>query len=201
MDAEVRQETVLTAPLLLQPVLHREAWILSSNLAPIFGPWPPRLDKTWPHSTLDCVASGQTIATAGPAREWRAIIPALSDAVLFNPGMGLYLAGGSGLGYQPEPDARVLSLCDIVYFRPTWNDLEADGPGAGFDAYFDPIFDFWVWQRGKRVAFRVMSQSTHYRGNYTTPKWAFDCGVPSVPHRGLRGQAGPLRRHRTHRLR
>jgi hypothetical protein len=61
-------------------------------------------------------------------------------------------------------------------------------PGAGFDTYFEPIFDFWVRQRGKRVAFRVMSESTHYRGKYATPNWIFDQGVPSVLHRGLRGQ-------------
>jgi len=80
----------------------------------------------------------------------RVIEPALSDKVLFNPGMGLYLAGGSRLRYQPPADAWALSLCDIVYFRPDWNDLEAEGPGAGFDAYFGPIFDFWVEQRGKQ---------------------------------------------------
>jgi len=91
----------------------------------------------------------------------RTIEPEMSEELLFNPGMRLYLAGGSGLRYQPAADAWALSLCDIVYFRPDWNDLEADGPGAGFDTYFDPIFDFWVKQRGKRVAFRVMSESMH----------------------------------------
>lgn len=127
-------------------------------------------------------------AAPQPGIEFLEITPTLSEAVLFNPGMGLYLAGGSGLGYKPEPDAWVLSLCDVVYFRPTWNDLEAEGPGIGFDTYFEPIFDFWVRQRGKRVAFRVMSESTHYRGTYATPKWVFDQGVPSVLHRGLRAQ-------------
>ncbi|MBN2313908.1 MAG: DUF4832 domain-containing protein [Sedimentisphaerales bacterium] len=130
----------------------------------------------------------QLSTASGSGIEWRQVTPALSDAVLFNPSMGLYMAGGSGLGYKPEPDAWVLSLCDIVYFRPTWNDLEEVGPGTGLDAYFEPIFDFWVRQRGKRVAFRVMSESTHYRGKYATPKWVFDQGVPSVLHRGLRGQ-------------
>ena len=130
-----------------------------------------------------CAAS---VVADGEAIEWRPITPKLSDDVLFNPGMGLYLAGGSGLGYKPEADAWVLSLCDIVYFRPTWNDLEADGPGADFEAYFEPIFDFWVRRRGKRVAFRVMSESTHYPGKYATPKWVFDQGVPSVLHRNLR---------------
>lgn len=120
--------------------------------------------------------------------QMRVIEPAISDDVLFNPGMGLYLAGGSRLRYQPPADAWALSLCDIVYFRPDWNDLEADGPGAGFDAYFGPIFDFWVEQRGKRVAFRVMSESMHSASKYVTPAWVFEQGVPGVVHRGLRAQ-------------
>jgi hypothetical protein len=134
------------------------------------------------------VWASQALAASPSGIEWRQVTPALSEAVLFNPGMGLYMAGGSRLSYKPEPDAWILSVCDIIYFRPTWNDLEADGPGVGFDAYFQPIFDFWVRQHGKRVAFRVMSESTHYRGKYATPKWIFDQGVSSVLHRGLRGQ-------------
>ena len=137
---------------------------------------------------LIVVSVARVPAASPPGIEFRQITPTLSEAALFNPGMGLYLAGGGGLGYKPKPDAWVLSLCDIVYFRPTWNDLEAEGPGAGFDAYFEPIFDFWVRQQGKRVAFRVMSESTHYRGKYATPKWVFDRGVPSVLHRSLRAQ-------------
>ena len=37
------------------------------------------------------------LAAEPPGLEMRVIEPALSDDVLFNPGMGLYLAGGSGL--------------------------------------------------------------------------------------------------------
>ncbi len=135
---------------------------------------------------LPVILCAPTATVASQAIEMRSVTPVLSYDVLFNPGMGLYMAGGSGLSYKPQADAWVLSLCDIVYFRPTWNDLEADGPAAGFDAYFEPIFDFWVRQRGKRVAFRVMSESTHYRGKYATPKWVFDRGVPTVLHRNLR---------------
>ena len=104
----------------------------------------------------------------------------MSQDILFNPGMGLYLAGGGGLSYQPADDAWPLSLCDIVYFRPGWCDLEADGPGTGLAAYFEPIFDFWVKQRGKRVAFRVMSESMHSSSKYVTPQWAFAQGAPGV---------------------
>jgi hypothetical protein len=120
--------------------------------------------------------------------EMRVVEPALANDVLFNPGMGLYLAGGSGLRYQPSTDAWALSLCDIVYFRPDWNDLEADGPGTGFDAYFGPIFDFWCNRHGKRVAFRVMSESMHSPSKYVTPEWVFEQGVPGVVHRGLRAK-------------
>jgi hypothetical protein len=126
----------------------------------------------------------------------REITPQPTDALLFNPGMGLYLAGGGGLGYQPPADAWALTLCDIVYFRPDWNTLEENGPGpgSGFDAYFGPLFDFWVKERGKRVAFRVMSESMHSRSKYATPKWVFDQGAPSVLHRGLYAeeQADPV---------
>ncbi|TWU31182.1 hypothetical protein [Novipirellula artificiosorum] len=102
--------------------------------------------------------------------------------------MGLYLAGGGGLDYQPSVETWPLSVADIVYFRPTWNKLEEDGHGKGFEAYFEPIFDFWVRRRGKRVAFRVMSASTHARSAYATPKWVFDKGAASVEHLNLYGQ-------------
>jgi hypothetical protein len=72
---------------------------------------------------LIIVFASPALAASAPRLEWRQVTPSLSDAVLFNPGMGLYMAGGSGLGYKPEPDAWLLSVCDIVYFRPTWNDL------------------------------------------------------------------------------
>ena len=75
---------------------------------------------------------------------------------------------------------------DIIYFRPVWADLEEAGPGSGFDAYFQPIFNFWVKKLGKRVAFRVMSESVHSSREYATPKWVFDQGVPAVQHVGLR---------------
>ncbi len=127
-------------------------------------------------------------AAQPPGVEMKVIHPPLSNEVLFNPGMGLYLACGSRLAYRPEADAWVLSLCDIAYFRPDWNQLEAEGPGSGLDAYFGPIFDFWVEQRGKRVAFRVMSESMHSPSKYVTPAWVFEQGVPGVVHRGLRGQ-------------
>lgn len=117
--------------------------------------------------------------------EQREIRPQTTDAILFNPGMGLYLPGGGRLSHRPPPDAWVLGIADIVYFRPGWCDLEAEGPDSGIADYFDPIFEFWVKERGKRVAFRVMSESTHSRSKHVTPEWVFRKGVPHVTHRGL----------------
>ncbi len=104
-------------------------------------------------------AAAQTGAM--PPLSMRTIEPPPSDAVLFNPGMGLYLAGGSGLSYQPSADAWVFQMADIIYFRPVWSDLESTEPGSDFESYFEPIFTFWVEKMGKRVAFRVMSESMH----------------------------------------
>ena len=103
----------------------------------------------------------------------RTVRPQESDDVLFNPGMGLYLAGGGGLQYQPPADAWVFQIADIVYFRPVWGDLEEEGPGSGYEDYFQPIFDFWVRKLGKRVAFRVMCESMHSSREYATPQWVF----------------------------
>ncbi len=118
----------------------------------------------------------------------RTVRPQESDDVLFNPGMGLYLAGGGGLQYQPPADAWVFQIADIVYFRPVWGDLEEEGPGSGYEDYFQPIFDFWVRKLGKRVAFRVMCESMHSSREYATPQWVFEQGVPGVSHTGLRGR-------------
>ncbi|NOX54665.1 MAG: DUF4832 domain-containing protein [Planctomycetes bacterium] len=115
----------------------------------------------------------------------RVLRPKPSNAVLFNPGMGLYLPAGERLRVQPASDAWVFQIADIAYFRPVWSDLEPDGPRSSFDEYFQPIFDFWVKKLGKRVAFRVMSESMHARTEYATPKWVFDRGVPGVEHKGL----------------
>ncbi|MFQ6131642.1 MAG: carbohydrate binding domain-containing protein [Armatimonadota bacterium] len=113
------------------------------------------------------------------------ITPQQTDAVLFNPGMGMYLPGGGGFREVPEDAWYLRDLADIVYFRPVWSDLEGAEGEYRFDEYFGPIFDFWVEKLGKRVAFRVMSESTHHRGRYATPEYVFGKGVPGVPHTNL----------------
>jgi len=118
----------------------------------------------------------------------REVISAPSDEILFNPGMGLYLAGWGGSRFELDEDAWAFTMADIIYFRPGWCDVEPDGPGSGFDAYFGELFDFWVKQRGKRLAFRVMSESMHSKAAFVTPEWVFTQeDIPGVPHVGLRG--------------
>lgn len=110
--------------------------------------------------------------------------PPTTDEVLFNPGMGLYLQ------YPPmdaKPDEWFMQLCDIAYYRLDWSEVNPEDGVYKFEEYFGPKFDFWVKQQGKRVAFRVMCQSMHSRGQ-VTPQWVFDRGVPGVKHIGLNGK-------------
>lgn len=112
-------------------------------------------------------------------------VPPLSDEVLFNPGMGLYLQ------YPPldaKADEWFMDLCDIAYYRLDWAEVNPEPDVYRFDEYFGPRFDTWVKTHGKRVAFRVMCQNMHSANAFVTPKWVFDRGVPGVPHRALRGQ-------------
>jgi hypothetical protein len=114
--------------------------------------------------------------------EMTEVIPQTTDDVLLNPGMGLYLAPG---GYQPKSDAWFMKIADIAYFRPDWSQVKPEENGNHFDEYFGPTFDFWVNKMGKRVAFRIMSESMHSRTKYVTPEWVFAKGVPSVKHTGI----------------
>lgn len=115
----------------------------------------------------------------------REITPAVSDDILFNPGMGLYLQYPS---LDSKPDEWFMKVCDIAYYRLDWNDVNPEEGKYTFDVYFGPIFDFWVKQQHKRVAFRVMCESMHSRGEYVTPRWVFDKGVPGVQHTAINGK-------------
>ena len=84
-----------------------------------------------------------------------------TDDALLNPGMGLYLQCGGK--FQPVPaDAWYRSIANIAYYRPCWSDLEPE-EDADLEAYFGPIFDYWVNERGERVAFRIMAESVSSR--------------------------------------
>ncbi|HEX2999646.1 MAG TPA: carbohydrate binding domain-containing protein, partial [Armatimonadota bacterium] len=112
--------------------------------------------------------------------------PKATDAVLLNPGMGLYLQAGTRLSEVP-PDAWYLPVADIAYFRMNWSDVQPREDEASLRAYFDPIFDYWVKKLGKRVAFRVMSMNVSSNARYVTPEWVFQKGVPSVVHTNGQG--------------
>lgn len=126
---------------------------------------------------LASILSGRLSMTA--SAEMRHITPPASDAVIFNPDMGLYLQ------YPPmdsAPDEWYMQIGDIAYYRLHWADVNPEEGVYTFDEFFGPFFNFWVKERGKRVAFGVMSQSMHGRMRYVTPKWVFDKGVPGVIH-------------------
>ena len=138
-------------------------------------------------SVMLCLALA-TVAVAqaqAPTPKWVETVPKLTDDILFNPGMGLYLQHPP---LDAKPDEWFMKVADIAYYRLHWVDLNPEKGVYTFDEYFGPKFDFWVKQRGKRVAFGVMSQSMHGRRKYVTPKWVFDSGVPGVTHRGLDGK-------------
>jgi len=112
-------------------------------------------------------------------------IPKPTDAVLFNPRMGLYMQ------YPPldlPSDHWMLEIADIAYYRFDWSRLNPEENVYRFDEVFGPIFEKWVGQEKRRVAFRVMSSNMHSRLKYVTPKWVFDKGVPGVRHRSVYGK-------------
>lgn len=125
------------------------------------------------------------LTSACGAQNMTDFAPKLSDDVLFNPGMGLYLQ------YPPmdaQADEWFMQIHDIAYYRLDWSNVNPEPGVYTFDEYFGPRFDFWVKQHGKRVAFRVMCQSMHSATEYVTPKWVFDSGVPGVQHEALNGK-------------
>ncbi|MGQ9730216.1 MAG: DUF4832 domain-containing protein [Candidatus Zipacnadales bacterium] len=111
------------------------------------------------------------------------LTPLATDVPLLNPGMGVYLMVGNK--EQPDPNLWFMHLCGIAYHRCHWSALEPERGRYQFDEYLGPMFDYWVGQLGKRVAFRVMSESMHGHTKYVTPEWVFRAGVPGVKHVGL----------------
>lgn len=113
---------------------------------------------------------------------WQEVTPAASSEPLLNPGMGIYLQ------YPPmdsTADEWFVRIAGTAYYRMDWSDLEPAEGDYRFDEVLGPIFDHWVGQLGRRVAFRVMCENMHSAHEYVTPQWAFDSGVPGVEHVGL----------------
>jgi hypothetical protein len=107
--------------------------------------------------------------------------PVLTDEVLLNPGMGLFIMPGLGGNYDRD---WYLPILAVAYFRVDWSVLEPEEGKYRFDEVLDKAFQYWL-SRGKRVALRVMSSNMHSNLEYVTPKWVFDAGVPAIPHKGL----------------
>jgi hypothetical protein len=131
------------------------------------------------------LAAAAHAASPGGVSPMQTITPAQTTEALINPGMGLYEGGTLNPDDMPA-DAWYRDLIAIGYFRDDWAEVEPVREGEyRFDEYFGPIFDLWVKQWHKRVAFRFMCSNMHSRLEYVTPKWVFDAGVPSVVHKGL----------------
>ncbi len=117
--------------------------------------------------------------------------PEITEDILLNPGMGLFIMPGLKGDYDKEWWMPIVS---VAYFREDWAALEPEEGRYEFDAAFGPAFDYWL-SRGYRVAFRPMSSNMHSRREFVSPKWLFDAarppdgladaGVPGVEHKGL----------------
>ena len=87
--------------------------------------------------------------------EMRTVAPELSDEVLFNPGMGLYMSGGERT--RIEGDEWFASVINIMYIRTNWARLQPEEDELLFDDFFGPLFEEWVEKRHIRLAFRNRS--------------------------------------------
>ena len=134
---------------------------------------------------LFLLAVGDVVPAESQGLPMREVQLVPTDRALLNPGMGLYLQCGGAFRPVAE-DAWYGELANIAYYRPCWVDVEPE-EGADLGAYFDPIFEYWVEQRGGRVAFRVMAESVSSRSRFVTPDWVFEKGVPSVIHHNRQG--------------
>ncbi len=130
-------------------------------------------------------AQAQDNAAGEPGSVMVEFVPERSEDVLFNPRMGLYMQHPP---MELPANHWLMQIADIAYYRLDWARLNPEEGIYAFDEYFGPMFDLWVKQHGKRVAFRVMCESMHSRVKYVTPQWVFDKGVPGVEHVGIGGQ-------------
>ncbi|MEI6502273.1 MAG: DUF4832 domain-containing protein [Armatimonadota bacterium] len=126
------------------------------------------------------VACAQETAPVAPGPQLVEFTPTVSNDVLFNPRMGLYLQPPADL----KDDEWLASILSVYYTRVDWSTLNPEEGVYTFDQYFAPLLDFCK-QHHLRLAFGVMSESMHSNRPYVTPKWVFDKGVPGVQHKGL----------------
>ncbi len=102
----------------------------------------------------------------------------VSSKPLVNPGKGWVVYGGSPNGHAQE----ALDVCSSAYTRFSWAQLEPEEGKFNWDPV-DNALDAWN-DAGKQFGFGVMCESFHSGSKYTTPKWVFDAGVPSIEYDG-----------------
>ena len=90
-------------------------------------------------SALSSLAAAATASAA--ATGFVTTVPKPTDAVLFNPRMGLYM--------QRPPldlpaDHWMMKIADIAYYRVDWSRVNPEENVYRFDEVFGPIFDKWV---------------------------------------------------------
>ena len=73
-------------------------------------------------SLIHLLLSAATVAAADP--QFVTVRPKQSDAVLFNPGMGLYLACGTKT--EVKADDWFLRIVNIAYIRTDWSVVEPE---------------------------------------------------------------------------
>jgi hypothetical protein len=104
------------------------------------------------------------------------LYPPVSDKVLFNPGMGVYIF--SGKYTDPKIISNISNFANIIYCRFTWAQMEA----IENHYQFEKVLGSWIrlWRGlGFRIAFGVMSTTTDQTA---TPDWVFKSGVQGVSH-------------------
>ena len=92
---------------------------------------------------IAALALAQEAPTPGRGVEMVQVTPALTDEVLLNPRMGLYLQ------YPPltaKPEDWFMKIAGVAYYRMDWSELNPEEGVYKFDEYFGPRFDFWVVQ-------------------------------------------------------
>ncbi|OGV59821.1 MAG: hypothetical protein A2X45_14085 [Lentisphaerae bacterium GWF2_50_93] len=108
---------------------------------------------------------------------------ASSDPVV-NPGKGWVVYGGSTKNHCKD----ALDVCSSAYTRFCWSQLESEEGKFNWEPIDRELRD---WDSaGKQFGFGVMCESFHSGMKYSTPKWVFDLGAPSIAYDGekVKGQ-------------
>jgi len=107
-----------------------------------------------------------------------------SEKPVVNPGKGWVVYGGFPKSHCQD----ALDVCSSAYNRFCWSELEPEEGKFNWEPLEKALKE---WDAaGKQFGFGVMCESFHNYMKYTTPKWVFDLGVPSIEYDGwkVKGQ-------------